>query len=153
VPQLPRAGCGYGFSLLFEMNTLFERYVGLTLKDALRNSGVEVILQGPRSHALLDVGTGKGRFMTKPDIVLRVQGQPKMIIDTKWKRLNRAIDDPVSCNERKCSARSGASASGQVLTHTVQQMQLSYAHFQHRRICHSLPSLAWSYTTFCDGGT
>jgi 5-methylcytosine-specific restriction enzyme subunit McrC len=32
--------------------------------------------------------------MTKPDIVIHCGDTPVMVIDTKWKRLARAIDDP-----------------------------------------------------------
>lgn len=91
--QTTSAGRGYGFSLLFEMNTLFEKYIGLSLKHAAKDSNVQVTLQGPRSHALFEIGSEKKLFMTKPDIVIQFEGNPVMIIDTKWKRLNRAIDD------------------------------------------------------------
>jgi 5-methylcytosine-specific restriction enzyme subunit McrC len=92
--QTTSAGHGFGFSLLFGMNTLFEKYIGLSLKAAARNSGVHITLQGPSSHALFEIGSDKKRFMTKPDIVIQIDGKPIMIIDTKWKRLSRAIDDP-----------------------------------------------------------
>jgi 5-methylcytosine-specific restriction enzyme subunit McrC len=32
--------------------------------------------------------------MMKPDIVIHSEGKPVMIVDTKWKRLTRSIDDP-----------------------------------------------------------
>jgi 5-methylcytosine-specific restriction enzyme subunit McrC len=92
--QTTSAGSGVGFSLLFEMNTLFEKFIGLSLKAAARNSGVRITLQAPRSHALVEMASGKKRFMTKPDIVIQIDGRPIMIIDTKWKRLSPAIDDP-----------------------------------------------------------
>ena len=92
--QTTSAGPGVGFSLLFEMNTLFEKFIGLSLKAAARNSGVRITLQAPRSHALLEIVSGEKRFMTKPDIVIQIDGKPIMIIDTKWKRLSPEIDDP-----------------------------------------------------------
>lgn len=97
--QTTTSGGGRGFSLLFEMNTLFEEYVGRTLAKALAGTGLRVNLQGGRLCCLteLEVGTdtlGKQRFMTRPDIVIRGADQHLMIIDTKWKRLSRSIDDP-----------------------------------------------------------
>ena len=91
--QTTSGGSEVGFTLLFEMNTLFEKFIGLSLKDYARNSGVRITLQAPRSHALLEIVSGKKRFMTKPDIVIQIDGKPIMIIDTKWKRLSPAIDD------------------------------------------------------------
>lgn len=32
--------------------------------------------------------------MTRPDIIVRKDGAPVLIIDTKWKRLAPSIDDP-----------------------------------------------------------
>lgn len=92
--QSTNLGDADGFSLLFPMNTLFEEFVGRSLQKALAGTGLEVLLQRPRSFALQEPITGKGRFATKPDITLRRSGQNIMIIDTKWKRLKGAIDDP-----------------------------------------------------------
>jgi 5-methylcytosine-specific restriction enzyme subunit McrC len=92
--QTTSAGREYGFSLLFDMNTLFEEFVGRTLQYAFRNTEWNITLQKPRKHALLEIGTDKQRFMTKPDIVIHGETRPVMVIDTKWKRLSRAIDDP-----------------------------------------------------------
>ncbi|PWG03526.1 McrC family protein [Sphingosinicella humi] len=97
--QTTTTGGGRGFSLLFEMNTLFEEYVGRLLRRALASSGYSVHLQGGRLHCLteLDLDTlqpGANRFMTKPDIIIKRGSSPVMIIDTKWKRLAPRIDDP-----------------------------------------------------------
>ena len=96
--QTTTAGNGQGFSLLFEMNTLFEEYVGRTLRKALAGTDLTVHLQGGRRYCLAELkedelSTGSERFMTKPDIIIRRLGQPVMIIDTKWKRLAASIDD------------------------------------------------------------
>ena len=89
--QTTSAGEGRGFSLLFEMNTLFEEYVGRTLRRALDGSGLEVTLQGPRDHVLTGED-GAVRFATRPDIVVSRGGAPILIVDTKWKRLKGAVD-------------------------------------------------------------
>jgi 5-methylcytosine-specific restriction enzyme subunit McrC len=86
-------GTATGFSLLFEMNTLFEEYIGRMLQRALAGRGLRVDLQGPRGYALTDHGTDKGRFSTRPDIVISRDGTRLLVIDTKWKRLKGEIDD------------------------------------------------------------
>jgi 5-methylcytosine-specific restriction enzyme subunit McrC len=97
--QTTTSGRGKGFSLLFEMNTLFEEFVGRTLRRALVGTGLQVDLQGGRLHCLAELDedygpTGRRRFMTKPDIIIRRGPERVMIIDTKWKRLAPSIDDP-----------------------------------------------------------
>ncbi len=77
-----------GFSLLFDMNELFEEYIGEVARAALVPQGWQVFLQGP-SHALLqDAETGVGVFQTRPDITGLRDGKAAWIIDTKWKRLD-----------------------------------------------------------------
>lgn len=91
--QTTSGGDARGFSLLFEMNTLFEEFIGRTLRRALSGSGLSVELQGPRDYVLIDE-EGTRRFATKPDIVVRNGRDIALIIDTKWKRLKGAVDDP-----------------------------------------------------------
>jgi 5-methylcytosine-specific restriction enzyme subunit McrC len=91
--QTTSFGGGHGFALLFEMNTLFEEYVGRTLRRALAGSDLKVQLQGPRDHALEDE-QGARRFATRPDVVITRGGSPVLVLDTKWKRLSHGADDP-----------------------------------------------------------
>jgi 5-methylcytosine-specific restriction enzyme subunit McrC len=84
---------GVGFSLLFEMNRLFEEFIGRTLRIAMRDSGLRVTLQSPKNYALSEIGTNEPRFMTKPDIVIHCGDRCVMVIDTKWKRLAGQTDD------------------------------------------------------------
>jgi 5-methylcytosine-specific restriction enzyme subunit McrC len=91
--QTTSSGDARGFSLMFEMNTLFEEYVGRTLRRALISAGFDVRLQGPRNYALIG-DDHKSRFATRPDIVVSRNGHPLLIVDTKWKRLKGQIDDP-----------------------------------------------------------
>lgn len=83
-----------GFSLLFEMNTLFEEFIGRKLKQRLAGSGLSVSLQGGRLYCLEDEQSGQLTFQTRPDILIRRNGQIVHIIDTKWKRISSEIDDP-----------------------------------------------------------
>lgn len=92
--QTTSSGDARGFSLLFEMNKLFEEFVGRSLARALAGTGYEVRLQGPRGYALADLHSGQNRFATKPDITVASRGAPALVIDTKWKRLKGVIDDP-----------------------------------------------------------
>lgn len=82
-----------GFSLIFEMNTLFEEYIGRMMRRALVGSGRDVRLQGPQDHALSE-SDGTPRFATRPDIVVSRDRVPELIVDTKWKRLTGAMEDP-----------------------------------------------------------
>lgn len=80
-----------GVTLLFPMNDLFEKYIAALLRKALANSGVEVVDQGGH-RACLGSFTGQhlesgNVFRTKPDIILRRDGEILAIIDTKWKKL------------------------------------------------------------------
>jgi 5-methylcytosine-specific restriction enzyme subunit McrC len=86
-------GLDQGFSLLFQMNTLFEEFIGRTLRRALASAGLNVSLQGPQDHALV-AEDGARRFATRPDVVVKRQSAPALILDTKWKRLSGSIDDP-----------------------------------------------------------
>jgi 5-methylcytosine-specific restriction enzyme subunit McrC len=87
-------GASNGFSLLFEMNTLFEEFIARMLRRGLAGTDLSVRVQGGRRFCLEDVTTGEQRFMTKPDILLERDGEVVLIIDTKWKRLSARIDDP-----------------------------------------------------------
>lgn len=77
-----------GFSLLFDMNELFEEYIGEVTRSALTPKGWQVVLQGPSYALLQDADTGAGVFQTKPDITGLRDGKPAWIIDTKWKLLD-----------------------------------------------------------------
>lgn len=81
-----------GHALLFEMNTLFEKYVERTISRALAGTDFSVSSQGGHRDCVYDGDTG--RFRTRPDLIIRQGGQIALIIDTKWKRMSARIDDP-----------------------------------------------------------
>lgn len=89
--QQTSAGPIDGFALLFEMNILFEEYVGRLLARALAGTGLRVTAQGGHRDCLFEGETG--RFRTRPDLIVRQGNQITLIIDTKWKRIKR-IEDP-----------------------------------------------------------
>lgn len=92
--QSTSSGGEAGFSLLFEMNTLFEQYVGRMLRRALAGSDLTVHLQGGRLFCLESFDSGRGLFQTKPDVLIKRGGEVVQIIDTKWKMISARIDDP-----------------------------------------------------------
>ena len=83
------SGAGEGFALLFDMNELFERYVGVIARRVFGAQGLTVSLQGPKRH-LARHANGNPVFELRPDIVASHDGQTAFIIDTKWKRLKEA---------------------------------------------------------------
>lgn len=89
--QTTTLGAASGSALLFEMNTLFEAFIGQRMQAAMRGTGVQVRLQGPRRYVLRD-DANKPRFATKPDIVLTGPAGTH-VIDTKWKQLHSADVD------------------------------------------------------------
>ena len=83
------SGNGAGFSLLFEMNILFEEFVGQVTKRLQSKLDCDVNLQGPHDYALLS-SEGERKFRTKPDIHLRHRPTNEIIIvDTKWKHIKK----------------------------------------------------------------
>jgi len=90
--QQTSAGTIDGHALLFEMNVLFEKYVGRILSRALAGTGFRVSLQGGHRDCLYE--GDMGRFRTRPDLIIRQGEQIALIIDTKWKRMTPRIDDP-----------------------------------------------------------
>ncbi len=91
--QTTSAGGSNGFSLLFEMNTLFEEYIGRMLKRALVDTDLRVVSQGGRLYCL-ETSDRRGLFQTRPDILVKRGNEVVQIIDTKWKRIASRIDDP-----------------------------------------------------------
>lgn len=89
--QTTSSGKGTGFSLLFEMNTLFEEYIGRMLTRALSGSHLNVVRQGGKVYCL--EGENGGIFQTRPDILIKDSGEVVQVIDTKWKRIAPQIDD------------------------------------------------------------
>lgn len=90
--QQTSAGSIDGYSLLFEMNVLFEKYVERLLTRILAGSGFRVSSQGGHRDCLFEDDVG--RFRTRPDLIIRRGDEIALIIDTKWKRMSPRIHDP-----------------------------------------------------------
>lgn len=79
----PYKGDDIAFALLFDMNLLFESYVG----NYLRKKGLHVSLQDKGKHLVEE----PRKFALKPDIV--ITKEDKIIIaDTKWKIIKEEKD-------------------------------------------------------------
>jgi 5-methylcytosine-specific restriction enzyme subunit McrC len=92
--QTTTGGAGQGTAMLFDMNALFEEYVGRLIVRALAGTGLTVSLQGGRLFCLSAQDSEHGLFQTRPDILIRRRGMITHVIDTKWKRIASRIDDP-----------------------------------------------------------
>jgi 5-methylcytosine-specific restriction enzyme subunit McrC len=80
------SGRGDGFSILFDMNELFEEYIGRVAMKVFAREGLPVRLQAPKRH-LAQSESGVEAFELRPDVVVGADDRPHFIIDTKWKRL------------------------------------------------------------------
>lgn len=78
-----------GFGLVFDMNELFEEYVGEVARATFSPLGCHVVLQGPARYLLRDQDSGAEVFQTRPDITGLREGKPAWMIDTKWKPLDK----------------------------------------------------------------
>lgn len=91
--QNTTGGNSTGVSLLFDMSRLFEEYVGRLISRAVVGSEYQVSRQGGRLFCLTEEKTERRLFQTKPDLLIRRGGEVIHVIDTKWKRITRRIDD------------------------------------------------------------
>ena len=82
------SGGAQGFSLFFDMNVLFEEYIGRMMARTFRPEGFKVTLQGPQRHLAFDEDAGKAVFTMKPDVIGSRDIEAEWILDTKWKQLS-----------------------------------------------------------------
>jgi 5-methylcytosine-specific restriction enzyme subunit McrC len=97
-PPQPGTGRVKTFTLLFPMDKLFEQFVGRLIRRHVEQMGLthrQFLLQSSgRPKWLVDTPHGQGIFRLKPDIlILNRTGGVQIIVDTKWKRLARDVDD------------------------------------------------------------
>jgi 5-methylcytosine-specific restriction enzyme subunit McrC len=75
------------YSLMFDMNLVFERFVAAELQAALAGTGLAVRTQ--LSGRSLLQKEGKPKFYLRPDIGVFRGSKLVCLIDTKWKRLDQ----------------------------------------------------------------
>lgn len=81
-------GAEQSFSLFFDMNVLFEEYIGRIARRVFVPKGFQIVLQGPQQHLALDLAIQRPVFTMKPDVVGKQGGKVTWILDTKWKPLS-----------------------------------------------------------------
>ena len=74
-----------GFSILFEMNYLYEDYIGVLLKEVFNDTNISINTQEKSRYLLWNTLKERNKIALKPDIVIYKDNKPKVIIDTKWK--------------------------------------------------------------------
>jgi 5-methylcytosine-specific restriction enzyme subunit McrC len=84
--QVPLAVVGdwHGISMLFPMETLFERFVGHCLRQSLERGAS---LRSQVASQFLCEHDGGRMFRLEPDFLIE-KGAKRWILDTKWKRLD-----------------------------------------------------------------
>ncbi|MEV4933259.1 McrC family protein [Sphingobium sp. LSP13-1-1.1] len=88
------AKASQGITLLFAMNDLFEEYIAALARKAMQGSNLTVHSQGGLRYCLMEEGeSGRPRFQTTPDILIKRNNQVQMVIDTKWKLIVRNPED------------------------------------------------------------
>lgn len=90
-PDLGRSARGSHdtFAIVWDMNVLFEEYVGRLADDVLLPKGFTVDLQeDATAYLAAEATTQKKAFLLKPDILVRHRRKPTVVADTKWKRLD-----------------------------------------------------------------
>lgn len=84
------AGGERTYSLLFDMNAVFERFIAAFIKKQVmkRLDGYELFPQARHNRRyLMESTSGKGILQMAPDILIRNPEGRHLVIDTKWKRL------------------------------------------------------------------
>lgn len=81
------------FSMLFEMNTLYEEYIGNMVEGIWNNSYRRTKLQDNSKYLVKNLYTERGNFNLKPDMVLSDEKEDfEIIIDTKWKSAESNVE-------------------------------------------------------------
>lgn len=88
IPPDVTGGAAQSFSLFFDMNVLFEEYIGRIARRTFVPEGYHVVLQGPQQYLALDLANQRPIFAMKPDVVGKLGGKVAWILDTKWKPLS-----------------------------------------------------------------
>lgn len=81
-------GSTHGLSLFFDMNSLFEEYIGRMAIRVFGPLGFRVTLQGPQHYLAYNEEIQRSAFAMRPDIVGHLNAKIAWILDTKWKQLS-----------------------------------------------------------------
>jgi len=86
-------GDTHAISLLFPMEKVFEDYVAKVLKLQLSERRPEWALETQATGKHLASYEGNGKFSLRPDLLVKKGSVNKMILDTKWKLLDRDVNN------------------------------------------------------------
>ncbi len=94
-PDLGRSaeGSRSTYAVVWDMNVLFEEYVGRVCEEVFEPKGFRVDLQDSSTHLAEEAAANRRAFLLKPDILLRTGRKPRVVADTKWKRLDAGQAD------------------------------------------------------------
>ncbi len=81
------------YALVWDMNVLFEEYVGRITARTLEAQGLKVHLQASAMHLATETQRHKPAFLLKPDIIIQSGRTPLAVADTKWKALDAKAKD------------------------------------------------------------
>lgn len=77
------------YSVMFDMNLVYERFIAAELKKALFGEDLRVFAQGPQKDLMKKDGLTRA-FSLKPDISVCHGEKTVCIFDTKWKYLDKS---------------------------------------------------------------
>lgn len=85
-----KSGRGDSWTILVDMNVLYEEFVAKSLTKGLMDRGslLSVKTQGPVGYFVKNINDDRELFATRPDISILDQNIVKIIIDTKYKLLS-----------------------------------------------------------------
>lgn len=85
-----QAGGTRSFSLLFDMNKVFERFLAAFLTKSVipRIEGTRLFPQAKHHTRHLMTRNGRGVLPLRPDLLIEGPDGRKAVLDTKWKRLS-----------------------------------------------------------------
>ncbi|MGE1115436.1 McrC family protein [Priestia megaterium] len=78
-----KGGKNKSFSILFEMNKLFESYISILINQCTDH---KVQIQHQEHKLLVKEATQRQIYSLKPDVVIS-NGETELVIDTKWKQI------------------------------------------------------------------
>jgi len=84
------AGKSRSFSLLFNMDVVFERFIAGFLQQRVMHTleGLTLFPQARRHQEHLLAESDRGVMPLKPDLLIEDSAKRRLVIDTKWKRLD-----------------------------------------------------------------
>lgn len=77
-------------SMLFDMNVVFEKFL---YRSCRKLYGADVQYQNRKHYLITSKSSAAKRICLKPDLLISVPGRPRLVVDTKWKRIRRFVKE------------------------------------------------------------